>query len=57
MSFQLTTQLPPGQSWKVIQQNNTKLVCATLPVPDSMYHLLIIEIIYEAEGFVSLLSF
>lgn len=30
MSFQLTIQLPPGQCWKVIQQTNTKLVCALL---------------------------
>lgn len=31
MSFQLTIQLPPGQCWKVIQQTNTKPVCALLP--------------------------
>lgn len=30
MSFQLTIQLPPGQCWKVIQQTNTKPVCALL---------------------------
>lgn len=30
MSFQPTCQLPPGQCWKVIQQINTKLVCASL---------------------------